>query len=713
MHRQPPLFAPRSAGNSDLAVVAALLGILFVILVPLPTWLIDGLLVVNVVASLLILMTTACLSAPLEFSVFPSVLLIATFFRLALNIGTTRLILGGDGGATAAGGVIEAFSTFVAGSNLGGGSGSNLIVGLIVFAIIMVVQFVVITKGTTRVSEVTARFTLDAMPGKQMSIDSDLAAGLIDDATARERRREVSRQAEFYGAMDGASKFVRGEALAGLVITLVNVGAGFLVGVFHHGFSVGDSAEIFTRLTIGDGLVSQIPALMVSVATALIVTKNAAGENLGRDLWDQLFANDRILFMVSAFLLLLIPSGIPAEALILGAILCGGFAFHLRRRRTSDERGEFEDEEEEFALETGEAAGVEQEDVRSLLAVESIELELGFRLVGLVDEERGGDLLERIARVRERVAIELGFVLPPIRVHDNIRVRPTEYTIRLRGNSLGCWRVYPDRWFALRGPGVDDDVELEGISGRDPLTGEAGVWIDDDRSPAAGRAGWTVRSVAELLSDHLESFVRSHSFEILSREEVARLVADLRTRAPVVVDELIPAQMKLGQIHRVLEELLRENVSVRDLETILTALADAREAGVTEIDGLVARVRRALARTICGSVADAERRIHGRRIDPELEDFLAASIQSEARRFALAPGVAESLAGTLAASLSAGVDRAGGVVLCSAAIRAPLQRLLRETAGRATVIAYDEVCEGYRIESAGSIRLEELERALS
>ncbi len=378
-----PGFEERSSrrqAGSEVAIAVGLLGILFIILVKLHPGVMDALLIVNITVSVLILLTAACLRNPLELSVFPSLLLVVTFFRLALNIGTTRLILGHDPeeSTAAAGGVIEAFATVIAGNE----SGENLFVGLIVFAIIVIVQFVVITKGTTRISEVTARFTLDAMPGKQLSIDSDLSAGLIDDSTARELRQEINQEADFYGAMDGASKFVRGEAVAGLVITLVNIGAGFVIGVFQRDMDPGHAVKVFTRLTIGDGLVSQIPALMVSVATALIVTRNAGGDNLGGELTRQLFANERIPFLMAGFLLLLIPFGLPIPALLFGAGICVYIGWNLRKNREEEELFEEEDVVEEPP--DLDVTRRSPEGVRSLLVLEPIELELGFRLVGLV-----------------------------------------------------------------------------------------------------------------------------------------------------------------------------------------------------------------------------------------------------------------------------------------------------------------------------------------
>lgn len=683
--------------SSEVVIGVGLLAILLVIFVPLSPAMMDVLLIFNITVSLLILMTTACLQTPLEFSVFPSLLLVVTFFRLALNIATTRLILGeAKNGDYAAGGVIKVFADVIA--------GQNIVVGFIVFSIIMVVQFVVITKGTTRISEVAARFTLDAMPGKQLSIDSDLNSGLIDEHTARRLREETNEEADFYGTMDGASKFVRGEAIAGLVITCVNIGAGFCIGVIYHKMPVVEAADVFTRLTIGDGLVSQVPALMVSVATALLVTKNSAGENLGQDVGRQLFTNERVLFLVAFFLILLLASGLPAGVLLGGASCCIGTGIYVRRRRV-----ETEDEfEEEYEVGEFEPANEEPtpESVRSLLPLEPLELELGFRLVCFVDEERGGDLLDHIARVRERVALDLGFVVPPIKVHDNIRLRPTEYAIKLRGNALGTWRVYTDRLFALVGD--NSEIQLSGEPGRDPITDAAGLWIDESQCPLAASAGYSVRSTPELIVEHLHEVVRSHAAEILTREEVSRLVTDLQTRAPSLLNEVIPARMKLGEVHRVLQSLLEEQVSIRDLETVLEVLADY-EGKLRTPTELAEKVRRALARSICGSVCAPNRTVKALLLEPPLEEYLQRAHEETAENEEL--GLEEELAQTLARrvveELTTHRDKdVPVVVVCAGTLRPHLRRLVSREDPRVIVLAYEEVSEEFEMEVCGSVAFE-------
>jgi len=682
--------------SHEIGFAAAILGILFIVLIPLPTPLMDGLLVTNMTVSLVSLLTAASLGKAIEFNVFPSVLLLVTFFRLALNVATTRLILGNakDHGLRAAGGVVEAFADFVA--------GNNLVVGMVVFAIFVVVQFVVITKGATRISEVAARFTLDAMPGRQLSIDNDFSAGLLTEEEARRSRQEIAREAGFYGAMDGASKFVRGEAIAALVITLINIFGGLLVGTLH-GMEISGAAEVFTRLTIGDGLVNQVPALMVSVATALLVTKSSEGEGLAADLSKQLLSNERVFLVAAAFLVALLPSGLPWQVLLLGAGASASLGLALRRSEKAPEVPAAEPSEIPPVLKES-----QQEKARSLLQLEPIELELGYRLVGLVEEARGGDLMTRLARVRDKMAIDLGLVVPPVKVRDNTRLQPGEYSIRLRGNGVGRWRVRPDRILLLtKGETVDG---LEGVAGVDPVTGEAGLWIEGGRSSLATGAGYKLRSVPEIIADHLDKVVRLHAEEILTREEVSRLVADLRNRAPALVDELIPGTLKMAEVHKVLQNLLREQVSIRDLELILETLADNAEH-TRDPAQLTEQVRRALARAICGSLASRDRKLFAVLLDPPLEEFLQSSLEKTDRgsRLALEPEMVEALVESTAGLLGRlGAQKGPLVMVCSGMIRAHLRELIGRKVKLSAVLAYEEVTDDFSLEVSGSVALEKV-----
>jgi flagellar biosynthesis protein FlhA len=701
------LLSGRFRVGAEVPLAIALIGILFVILVPLPTLLLDVLLIVNLTLSLIVLLIAASATRPMELSVFPSLLLVVTFFRLALNIATTRLILGNAGeGASAAGTVIYAFANFVA--------GSHLAVGFVVFAIILVVQFVVITKGSTRISEVAARFTLDAMPGKQLSIDSDLAAGFIDDVTARKMRREVSDEADFYGAMDGASKFVRGEAMAGFVITAVNIVGGLAIGVVYHGMSLERAGSVFTSLTIGDGLVTQIPALMVSVAAALLVTNNASGNGLAGDLGSQLFRNPRVFFVAGGFLLVLfaMPTGLPKPALFVAAVVCVGSGIKLYRRGL--------DAEEDAAIVEGEtnvasqvnpteegAADGGSERARALLEVAPLELELGYRLVRLVDEARGGDLMPRLVKVREKVAVELGLVIPPLRVRDNVRLRATEYAVRLRGNLMGRWRVWPDRFFVTGGGEPLEGVQ--GVEARDPVSGELGLWADDSQWALVASAGYNVRRSEELMLAHLESLIRTHAAEILTRDEVARLLSDLSSRAPALVRELVPDSMRLGEVHRVLQNLLRERVSIRDLETIVEALADeareSRDRGV-----LTEAARRVLRRTICNSVAERNNNVHVALLDPALEEFLTSSIagrEGGRTELVLEPEVEETLSESVGESLARLTAQGQSPVLvCPGLMRRHVYTLVAGRTPDAVVLAYEEIGGEFHLVTSDSVALE-------
>ena len=681
--------------GSDLILAGGILAILLVILVPLPPFLLDSLLIVNLAVSALLLFSAASAERPTDFSTFPSALLMTTFLRLALNIASTRLILGNANvtGLAAAGGVIEAFSRFVA--------GTNLAVGFVVFVILVVVQFVVITKGTTRISEVAARFTLDAMPGKQLSIDGDLAAGVITETEARKLRRDLAQEASFYGSMDGASKFVRGEAVAGIFIVLTNVLGGFFLGTFYHGMELSRAASVYTRLSLGDGLVTQVPALMISVATALLVTRSGSREALGRELGRQLFVSERTLFGAAVFLLVLYPSGLPKWALLAGAAALSGAGYFVLRQ--SKDREPLDGE--------GQAQGsakAESPDARarSLLVLEPIELELGFRLVGLVDDADGGDLMTRLSKVRERIALELGLVVPAIKVLDNTRLHPAEYSIKLRANGVGRWRVRPGKCLVS----IDGAAPhgIQGSNGSDPVSGKAGLWVEEAQASQASDRGYRVRKVGEVIADHLDSLIRIHAAEILTREEVSRLTNDLRKRAPALVDELIPGTLKLGEVHKVLQSLLREQVSIRDLETILETLADHGDR-TRDTRELTERVRRALSRSICSALAARDGSIHAALFDPALEEFLQSSLEKSERglRLAIEPEMAEALMDSIADTVSR-LDntRRAPVLACSGMIRSHIRDLAAGRAPLLLVLAYEEVGEEFRLETSATIVLE-------
>ena len=696
-------FWGRVKTQPDFFLGIILIGILMVILVPLAPMVVDALLIFNITISLLVLMRASSVNRPLEFSAFPSLLLVVTFFRLSLNIATTRLILGNAAeGPLAAGKVVQTFGSFVA--------GDNLVVGLVVFTVIVGVQFVVITRGATRVSEVAARFQLDAMPGKQLSIDGDLAAGLINQESASGRRQEVAREADFYGSMDGASKFVRGDAVAGIVIMLVNIVGGLGIGILYHGLSVGRALEVFGRLTIGDGLVSQVPALMVSIAAALLVTRSTASEQLGKDLGRQVFSNDRSLFIAGVFLWLLLPSGLPVPVLLLTSGACFLCGIILRRERLEKENQELSQRQSEESDQTR----VPVVDVKTLLKVETLELQIGYRLVGLQDHARDGDLLECLAAMRRKLALNLGLHVPSVKVSDSNEIGSREYCFKLRGNRLGAWKIVPNGSLALQ----KDEERLTG-SGDLPFEFESsidleegsGFWISDDMTVAAHDAGCQLISPAEAIAFHLEDCIREHAAELLSHERVSRILEDLREKSPALVDEFVPHQVKVGQLLKVLKDLLLEGVSIRDIETILESVGGSLAENLRH-EMVLREVRRSLSRALANSRLDTDGRLHAIVLDPELEGLIEDSITETVDGGILGLDTAFRKQVRMRICERLTELRANGhkpVVLCSPSIRRHLWELLGTRVSRLSVLAYDEVCEGIKVEIHRSVQMETAE----
>jgi flagellar biosynthesis protein FlhA len=679
--------------TSDLVVAAGLFFALVVILVPMPPALIDPLLVLNLAVSLLVLALAACAARPLDLSVFPSLLLVVTFGRLVLNVATTRLILSNAvEGTRAAGRVVETFGTLVA--------QNNPLVGLVVFAVIVVVQFVVITRGATRVSEVAARFQLDSLPGKQLAIDGELSAGLIDTESARQRRGAVSREADFYGAMDGASKFVRGDAVAGLVILLVNLAGGIGVGVLRHGMDVATAFEVFSLLTIGDGLAAQVPALMVSVGAALLVTRSAASQGLGADLRDQVFANGRMLVVCAVLVLLLAPVGLPLPALAVVAGACLAATFTFQRSRPQG-----------LAVEAQRATGAvaaaasPELDVHRLVEVKPLDLAVGYRLLALVDESRGGSLVALLARSREKFATELGFVMPAVNVFDSPRLRSRQYSLLLRGDALGRWEAWPDGFLA-----VDRQRAAHVILGKQPLqvAGGLAVWIPASKAGEAEDSGLDLLPPAAGLALHLEGLVRAHASELLTREEVVRLVGRLRSRCPALVEDLVPEPVQLGTLQSVLQCLLREEVSIRGLEAIIEALGALIPSG-RPLRLLVEDVRRVLSRTLCAGASGGDGKLHAVLLEPALEDFLRSAVEDVRGEPALHldPRTTDLILKRLLES-TRGMAQIGRrpVVITSPFLRPHLFRLARSRLPGLAVLSYDEVQEDTPVEIHGSVNVE-------
>jgi len=713
-----PNWVNRIAGYQTFFVPVAFVFLIGVILVPLPPTIIDLLISANLALAAVILLTTLYVQRPLDFSVFPSLLLGTTLMRLVLNIATTRLILTADADSpetavAVAGRVIEAFSAFVA--------GDILVVGLILFIILVIVQFVVVTKGATRISEVAARFMLDAMPGKQMAIDADLNAGLVTEEQARSRRAEITQEADFYGAMDGASKFVRGDAIASIIITVINIAGGLAIGVFSKGWGLVDSLSIFTRLTIGDGLVSQIPAFVISIAAGLIVTRSSGRSDLGTDLMSQLTRYWRVPAITSGFLVLMAFTGLPPLPMLVLAAIIGTVGWIVFK---NTRRSEIAAQEEGANKAKSNADPVEQ-----MLNIDTLELEVGYALVRLVDASQGGDLLERISMIRRQLAGEMGLVMPPVRVRDNMQLQPNDYRIKIRGNSVAQGVVYPARFLAMdSGLASDGSGALPGVKTREPAFGLEATWIDAGQKQRAESLNYTVVDPVSVLATHLTEVVRNHAFELLTREETNNLITQLRDKAPKLADEVLGAVgssdmplIKPGELQKVLQNLLRERVPVRDLETIVEALGDW--AGRTkDIDVLTEYVRNALRRTICNQhvemvSGDREEentpvapKLYCVSLDPALEDQVASFIDRspEGTTMAMPPAVANRVTTAIIEELQRLVQAGHQpVVLASPQVRAQVRCLLEPHLPAAAVLGYNEISKGVEVESAGLVQLEQ------
>jgi len=670
-----------------------------VIIAPLPPMLMDLFLACNVTIAVVILLTTIYVSRPLEFSVFPTILLGTTLARLVLNVASTRLILtnGAQDGTEAAGGVIKAFGEFV--------SGDDPVIGLIIFVILIAIQFLVITKGATRISEVAARFALDGMPGKQMAIDADLNAGLLNQEQAKQRREEVTQQADFYGAMDGASKFVRGDAMASIVITLINIAGGFYVGMVNHSMAFGDAAQVFTTLTIGDGLVTQIPGFLISLAAGLIVTRTSADSHLPTDVIRQLFRHPQALGLASAFLFALSFTGLPALPLISLGIGCAIVSRSLYRGNQVETatQKQMEDEEQQQRPEP---------KPEENLFVDPLELELGVGLIRLADTASGGDLLERVTRVRHKIAQELGIILPKVRIRDNIRLDQRRYRVKIRDVPIAEGDAFTDGYLAIDTGATSGTIP--GIETVEPAFGRPARWIEEPMRERAELVGYSVVEPSAVIITHLTEVVRDHSYELLTRQQVHQLLDNLKSDAPKVVEELIPDTLKPGQVHQVLTNLLRERVPIRDLETILETLGDYADR-TKDLGFLTEYVRHSLARTICQQYHDGNRTLHVVTLDPMLEDILAAGFDYTERGLVikLSPQVIEQVLHGLAAQLEMLVT-AGypPVVLCSnPQVRPGLKHITAAALPKLAVLSLIEVTRDTQVESTGQVGADILQEA--
>ncbi|MEX2462221.1 MAG: flagellar biosynthesis protein FlhA [Paenibacillaceae bacterium] len=673
----------------DISILISIIGIVLMMVVPIPILLLDVLLIINITLALIILLVSMNTKEALEFSIFPSLLLITTLFRLALNISTTRNILAKH----EAGNVVATFGSFVA--------EGNIIVGLVVFLILVIVQFIVITKGAERVAEVGARFTLDAMPGKQMSIDADLNSGLINEQQARERRRKIEKEADFYGAMDGASKFVKGDAIAGIIILIINLIGGLIIGMTQAGMSFSEASATFSVLTIGDGLVSQIPALLISTAAGLIVTRSASEGNLASDLSSQLFSYPKLLYIVSGTILLLgtftpisIFTSYPIALLLF---------ISARRMQAKLQRKEVENVQKEEEQQIEEVRS--PESVISLLQVDPIEFEFGYGLIPLADTQQGGDLLDRIILIRRQCALELGVVVPVIRIRDNIQLKPNEYMIKIKGNMVARGELLLNHYLAMS-PGIDDD-SISGIETTEPAFGLPAIWIDEAMKERAELSGYTVVDPPSVVATHLTEVIKKHAHELVGRQETKTLVESVKESYPALVDDLIPSMLSIGDVQKVLAKLLREKISVRDLVTILETLAD--NGGYTKDPEILTEyVRQSLSRQITQQYASSGESLKVITVGPTLEKRIAEAVQQsdQGSYLALDPSSSQMIYHRLNEQVNKAIQSGQQpVILTSPTIRMYLRQLLERTMQDIPVLSYSELEPSVEIQSMGVVNL--------
>lgn len=688
-HVTAPLPAAARFRSRDLLVPAGIVGIVFLMIIPVPPFLLDIFLSLSMTVSIVVLLVSVYMVRPLEFSVFPSVLLTTTLFRLSLNVASSRLILlRGNEGADAAGAVIKAFGQFVV--------GGNYAVGVVVFLILVIINFVVITKGAGRIAEVAARFSLDAMPGKQMSIDADLNAGFIDEHEARRRRRQIEMEADFCGAMDGASKFIRGEAVAGIIITVINILGGFFIGVFQLGLDMRTAAETYTILTVGDGLIAQIPALLVSTAAGIIVARAAADSDLGEDLNKQLIMRPKALGTASIILasLGLVP-GLPHLAFFLLAGVSGAAAYLTRGALAEAERPQAEPAPETPA----------EERIEKALAMDILELEIGYGLIPLVDPDQGGDLLERVRAVRRQTAQERGFIIPSVHIRDNLEIKPQEYLFRIKGVEIARGEVRPGSLLALNPGHVS--VDIPGTPAQEPAFGLPAKWIEERDRETARMAGYTVVDPTTVIATHLTELIKRHAHEILTRQDVQKLLDGLKEGYPKVVEETVPALLPLGSVLRVLQNLLREQVSIRDLLTIMETLGNVAHQ-VKDPDLLTEYARQSLARSITQQYKTADGRLYVVSLEKPLEDLLEGAIQRTdmGSYLALDPAMARMILQRITEGVRKCAENGcEPIVLSNPVVRPCLKRLTERSIPELVVLSFQEVTPAVKIHSLGTVGL--------
>lgn len=678
--------------NSDLLVALGLMFVLGVMVVPVSPWVLDLFLALSLSISIVILLMSVYAKRPLDFSTFPSILLVMTLFRLSLNVASTRNILlrGGSDGTAAAGDIIRSFGEFVV--------EGNYIVGITVFLILVIINFMVITKGAGRVAEVAARFTLDAMPGKQMAIDADLNAGLIDDATAKKRRKEIGEEADFYGSMDGASKFVRGDAIAGILITAINILVGIIIGVVQNDMSFANATETFTLLTVGDGLVTQVPALIISTAAGIIATRNTSETALGVQIIDQFKVHPKALYIASAalFIFSLVP-GLPKLPFM--AAGAGLFYLGYNIQNTSDK--------EAIELEQREAEDqkASPENLEDLLGLELVELEVGYGLVNLVDSDQDGDLLERITHIRKQFALDWGVIIPSVQIKDNLELAPGGYSVKVKGIEVAKGELMSDHYLAMDPGSVIE--KMDGIETVEPVFGLPAVWITDDQRDDAQYNGYTVVDLSTVVATHLTEILKNNLHELFGRQELVRIMDNFKETNPKIVSDLIPDILSLGVVLKVLQNLLREGVSIRDLRTTLETLAEYGPVS-KDPDQLTEMVRQALYRTITEAIRSDQGDIPLFTLDRGIEESIANNIiqTEQGQQLSLDPKITQ----TILASLNERIEEATNmgekmIVLCSPVVRNHFKKLTEKFIPNLVVISHNELSSDANIRSLGTVRL--------
>lgn len=688
--------------NNDILLAIGLVIIVTMMIIPLPPQLLDILLTLNISLSIIILLVCLYTTEPLKYSSFPTILLVSTLFRLGLNVSSTRLILLYG----SAGEVISAFGNFVV--------GGNYIVGAIIFIILVIINFMVITNGAGRVSEVSARFTLDAMPGKQLSIDADLNSGIITEEEAKAKRKKIERESSFYGTMDGASKFVKGDATAGMIITAINIVGGLVIGMWQLKMNFTTAATTYTLLTVGDGLVTQLPALIISTATGLLVTRaSGKDEPLSKDIEDEMFSNPKILGIVSSICLMfgLVP-GLPKVPFLIVSTIFGSLAYFKYRegKETKAKKEEGNKAKLEAKQEKSPGKGT-KESVMELLSIEPMEIEIGYRLVPLLDIEQGGDLLERISQIRRQTALDFGIVLPSIRVRDNLQLSPNAYQIKLKGVPIEVGEVYPDRSLAMNSGMATEDPNLTGIRGVEPAFGLPVLWIDEGSKEYAESLGYTVVSPSAVVSTHLTEVIKKNAAEILTRADVQTLIDNVKKHSEGLIDDLLKdSNVSIAEVQIVLQNLLKERISIRDLQTVLEAITTHSRIS-KNLDYLTEQTRLALSRSICKQNLADSGELLAVTLSPDIENTIASGISNDGQTLSLDPNFTRILIDSLNNEIERVLTTTGNqpVVLCSAPIRLAFRRLIERTLPQISVLSYSEIPQNIPTKASGMIRINNIQ----